>query len=114
MCPSSEGWAFTKKGEFFMSYTDRETAIVVSAAPLTYETAVALAEKLNKSTRSVISKAKSLGLDYTPKAPVTTASAKRGPTKAQIMADIRSALALPEREGDLTKDELVKLLSSIR
>ena len=97
-----------------MSYTDRETAIVVSAAPLTYETAVALAEKLGKSTRSVISKAKSLGLDYTPKAPVTTASAKRGPTKAQIMADIRSALALPEREGDLTKDELVKLLSSIR
>ena len=96
-----------------MSYTDVETAAVVAAAPLTFDSAVALAEKLGKTHRSVIAKAKSLGVEYTPKAKPAKKAADNGPTKAQILADIRSRLALPEREGDLTKGELETILSAL-
>jgi hypothetical protein len=41
------------------------------------------------------------------------ASKRTGPTKADILTGIRSALALADREGDLTKDELVSVLEHI-
>ena len=96
-----------------MSYTDFETAAVVAAAPLTFDSAVALAEKLGKTHRSVIAKAKSLGVEYTPKAKPAKKAVDAGPTKAQILADLRSRLALPDREGDLTKGELETILSAL-
>jgi hypothetical protein len=96
-----------------MSYTDVETAAVVAAAPLTYESAAALADKLGKTHRSVIAKAKSLGVEYTPKAKPAKKAAESGPTKAQILATLRSRLGLTDREGDLTKGELEAILSAL-
>ena len=94
------------------AYSASETAVIVDAAPLTFEKAQAIAEKIGKSHRSVIAKAKSLGVEYIPKAK-PTAKASNEPTKAAILAEIRTALAMPAREGDLTKAELINLLSNI-
>ena len=94
------------------AYTTSETAVIVDAAPLTFEKAQAIAEKIGKSHRSVIAKAKSLGVEYIPKAK-PTAKASNEPTKAAILAEIRTALAMPARDGDLTKAELINLLSNI-
>lgn len=76
-----------------MSYSDKETAAVRAAAPLTYDSAAALAETLGKSTRSVIAKAKSLDLEYTPKA--KPAPKGKGVTKADLVAKVASELGLP-------------------
>jgi len=76
-----------------MSYSDKETAAVRAAAPLTYDSAAALAETLGKSTRSVIAKAKSLDLQYTPKA--KPAPKGKGVTKADLVAKVAAELGLP-------------------
>ena len=96
-----------------MSYSAAEAAAVLAAAPLTYEGAIALGEKLGKSHRSVIAKAKSLGVEYTPKAKPARKTADNGPTKAAVLAGIRSRLGLTTREGDLTKAELEAILSAL-
>ena len=69
-----------------MSYTDKETAAIVAASPLTFEAAQELAEELGKTQRSIIAKAKSLGVEYIPKAK----PAKRTPgiRKADLIAQI--------------------------
>ena len=41
------------------------------------------------------------------------ACAYQEPTKAHYLAEIRKALALPERSGDLTKAELVNVLANL-
>jgi len=87
-------------------------AAIRAAAPLNLAKAKALAEQFaTVSHRSVISKAQSMGLEYVKAAPAAKAS--RGPTKADILAEIRTAMALPSREGDLTKAELSALLMEI-
>jgi hypothetical protein len=96
-----------------MSYSAAEAAAVLAAAPLTYEGAIALGEKLGKSHRSVIAKAKSLGVEYTPKAKPARKTADNGPTKADVLVRIRSRLGLAHREGDLTKAELEAILSAL-
>ena len=96
-----------------MSYSAAESAAILAAAPLTFEGAVALGEKLGKSHRSVIAKAKSLGVEYTPKAKPAKKAADNGPTKAAVLASIRSRLALTDREGDLTKAELEAILAAL-
>lgn len=100
-----------------MSYTPEMVAAIQSAEPLTFEKAQEIASsdafvRAGKSQRSVIAKAKSLGVAYVPKAK-PAAKADTGPTKAAYLADIRSALGLAEREGDLTKAELVAVLENI-
>ena len=86
-------------------------AAIRSASPLTLEKAKALASDFGSvSHRSVISKAKSLGVEYVKAAP---ARKERGPTKADFLREIREALALPEREGDFTKAELMTVLANI-
>ncbi len=93
-------------------YTDQMEAAIRAAAPLNLAKAKALAEQFaTVSHRSVISKAQSMGLEYVKAAPAARAS--RGPTKADILAEIRTAMALPSREGDLTKAELSALLMEI-
>lgn len=93
-------------------YTDQMEAAIRAAAPLNLAKAKALAEQFaTVSHRSVISKAQSMGLEYVKAAPAAKAS--RGPTKADILAEIRTAMALPPREGDLTKAELSALLMEI-
>ena len=94
------------------NYTDSMVAKIKAAAPLNIETAKELASDFGVSHRSVISKAKHLGVEYV-KAQRAPASKRVGPTKADTLGAIRKALALPEREGDLTKAELESVLESI-
>ena len=94
------------------AYTKTETAVIVAASPLTFEGAQKIALQIGKSHRSVIAKAKSLGVDYIPKSkPI--AKVNNEPTKASVLLAIRKAMALPEREGDLTKAELSAILMSL-
>ena len=91
---------------------------VRSAAPLDLSKAHALANsdlfaKADVGYRSIIAKAKSLGVEYVKAVPAAKAPRDQLPTKAQYLAQIRKSLALPEREGDLTKAELVSVLESI-
>jgi len=87
-------------------------AAIRSAAPLNLAKAKQLASDFGSvSHRSVISKAQSLGVEYVKAAPAARVS--RGPTKADILAEIRTALAMPAREGDFTKGELSNILSNI-
>jgi hypothetical protein len=81
-------------------------------APFDYGKAKIFAERHNLTVRSVISKVKSLGLEYVKAVPAPK-KAVQGPTKAQVLAEIRAKLALPNREGDLTKAELEAILSSL-
>jgi hypothetical protein len=103
-----------QKDDTMSNYTPAMVAKLQEAAPLNLEKAKALASEFGNVThRSVISKAKSLGLEYVAQ-PKRVAAAKRvGPTKAETLGAIRKALALPEREGDLTKAELESVLESI-
>ena len=99
-------------------YTPEMVAAIQTASPLTFEKAQELAAsdafvRAGKGHRSVIAKAKSLGVDYIPKAKPAKASKDNGPTKAATLAAIRKALAMPDREGDLTKAELETILQSI-
>ena len=105
--------SITLKGKDTMSnYTEQMIAKISAAQPLDLEKAKALASDFGLSHRSVISKAKSLGLDYIAQ-PKRVASKRTGPTKAETLGAIRKALALPDREGDLTKAELDSVLESI-
>ena len=96
------------------NYTDKMVAAIRSAAPLNLAKAKALAEEFGSvSHRSVISKAQSLGVEYVKASPVKRTAKADTPTKAEYLSAIRKALALPTREGDLTKAELSSVLESI-
>jgi len=96
------------------NYTPEMTAAIVAAAPLNLAKAKDLAEKFgNVSYRSVIAKAQQLGVEYVKLAPRKRAARDNTPTKADYLAAIRQSLALSEREGDLTKAELERVLESI-
>ena len=94
------------------NYTEKMVATLRDSQPLNLAKAKDLAADFGLSHRSVISKAKSLGLDYVA-APKRGASKAIGSTKAETLAAIRKALALPAREGDLTKAELESVFESI-
>ena len=93
------------------NYTPAMVAKLQAAAPLNLETAKDLAADFGVSHRSVISKAKHLGLEYVKAAP--KASIAKGITKAELTDAIRLAVALPDRSGDLTKAELDVVLSNL-
>ena len=88
-------------------YTPEMVAAITKAAPLTFEKAQEIAasdmfSRAGKGYRSVIAKAKP-----------AKKSVDNGPTKAATLSAIRAALALPDREGDLTKAELSAVLENI-
>ena len=96
------------------NYTDAMVARIKAAAPINLAKAHELSAEFGGgafSYRSVISKAKHLGVEYT----VSKAASKNtGPNKAEICDAIRVALGLPERDGhDLTKAELVRIAEHI-
>ena len=93
------------------NYTPKMVAALEAAAPLNLEIAKDLAADFGISHRSVISKAKSLGLEYVKASP--KARAAKGITKAELTDAIRQAVALPDRSGDLTKAELNVVLSNL-
>ena len=96
------------------NYTDQMVAKIKASAPLNLAKAQELSSEFGNVTyRSVISKAKSLGVEYVKAAPAAKKSRDDTPTKAQYLAAIRKGLALPDREGDLTKAELATVLESI-
>ena len=96
------------------NYTPEMVAAITAAAPLNLAKAKALAEEFGSVTyRSVISKAQSIGVEYVKLAPVKRAAKADTPTKAEYLAAIRKALALTDRQGDLTKAELSAVLESI-
>ena len=108
----------TKKVNAMSKYTNPMIDAIRSAAPLDLSKAHALANsdlfaKADVSYRSIIAKAKSLGVDYVKAAPAAKAPRDQEPTKAHYLAEIRKALALPERSGDLTKAELVNVLANL-
>lgn len=76
-----------------VNYTPEMEAKIIAAAPLNLEKSKALAAQIGKSYRSVIAKAKSLGVDYEGK----PKAAKRvaGQTKPQIVATIAARVNLP-------------------
>lgn len=84
-----------------MSYTDQEVTAIIDAAPLTFESAQVLANKLGKTHRSVISKAKQLGVEYQPK--VAPKKRPSGVTKAELVATISEKVGV-----DLTGLEMAK------
>ena len=89
-------------------------ARITAAAPLNLAKAKELASDFGNVTyRSVISKAQSIGVEYIKLSPVKRAAKADTPTKADYLAAIRKSLALPTREGDLTKAELSSVLESI-
>ena len=108
----------TKKVNTMSKYTNPMIEAVRSAAPLDLSKAHALANsdlfaKADVSYRSIIAKAKSLGVDYVKAAPAAKAPRDQEPTKAHYLSEIRKSLALPERNGDLTKAELVNVLANL-
>jgi hypothetical protein len=95
------------------NYTPEMVARITAAAPLNLAKAKELAADFgNVSHRSVISKAQSLGVEYVKASPVKRVK-QDVPTKAEYLAAIRKALALPTRQGDLTKVELSSVLEHI-
>ena len=93
------------------NYTPAMVAAIEAAAPLNLAKAKALATDFGLSHRSVISKAKSLDVEYI--AQVRTAAKRDSVTKNDILRGIRKALSLGDREGDLTKTELVAVFEHI-
>jgi glycine cleavage system pyridoxal-binding protein P len=73
------------------NYTPTMIAQMQSAGSFTYDSASAFAEAHGLSVRSVISKVKHLGLDYTPK-PKTVSTAGPRVAKSDIVNAIAKAL----------------------
>lgn len=73
-----------------VNYTPEMESVIIAAAPLNMEKAKVIGEKIGKSYRSVIAKAKSLGVDYEGK----PKPQKRvgGMTKPQMVAAIAAAV----------------------
>ena len=92
-------------------YTETMIAAMRKVAPLNLDKAKDLASGFGVSHRSVISKAKSLGIEYVKAGP--RAKVASGPTKAQLANAIRKAVSLSDREGDLTKAELARVLEHL-
>ena len=96
------------------NYTSQMVARITAEAPLNLAKAKALAEEFGTVPyRSVISKAQSIGVEYVKLSPVKRSPKAQTPTKAAYLLAIRTALALPDRDGDLTKAELESVLASI-
>ena len=85
------------------NYTPTMIAEMQSAGSFTYDSATAFADAHSLSVRSVISKVKHLGLDYTPKVQTVSTAGPRV-TKAEIVTAIAKALAAdPDELEGLSK-----------
>ena len=96
------------------NYNSEREARIRAEAPLNLAKAKELASEFGDVTyRSVIAKAQQLGVEYVKLAPRRRAQRDNVPTKADYLAAISQSLALPDREGDLTKAELESVLVNI-
>ena len=94
-------------------YTQDRIAALTNAQPLNWEKCKQFAADWGTSPRSIQTKSSILGLEYAKMQAKPKAAKANEPTKAAYLADIRAALALPEREGDLTKAELAAIVVAI-
>ena len=94
-------------------YTTDRVAALTAAQPLNWAKCQQFASDWGTTPRSVQSKSASLGLEYAKLQAKPKAAKADEPTKAAYLRDIRAALALPDREGDLTKAELAAIVVSI-
>lgn len=74
------------------NYSDNMVATMTKKGAYTYAEAVAFAEEHNLSARSVVSKIKSLGLDYTPKPKAASKTGEPRTRKADLVANIATAI----------------------
>lgn len=72
------------------NYTPEMEEALRASQPVTFERAVEIAAEFGKTPRSVISKVKSLGLDYVPR--VVAPKRPEGKTKVALLAEIAAAL----------------------
>ena len=94
-------------------YTENMVAEMESIGSFTYETAKEYAEVNGLKLRSVIAKAKSLGLEYTAK-PVVTKSGEPVVHKSEMAAEINAALNLNLTSlVKMTKAELEVLVGAV-
>ena len=105
--------SLTKDDKTMSNYTPEMVAKIEAAAPLNLSVARDLAADFGLSHRSVISKAKSLGVEYVKAAP----AAKRptGPSKADLVAAIQKATNADDLDGleKATARALSNLLASL-
>ena len=80
------------------NYTKEMEAILRGAEPVTYDEAVEFGVQFGKSTRSVISKVQSLGLEYVKKP--TPAKRPKGLTKADLVQNIALKLSVEQEVLD--------------
>ena len=103
----------TKDDKTMSNYTPEMVAKIEAAAPLNLSVAKDLAADFGLSHRSVISKAKSLGVEYVKAAP----AAKRptGASKADLVAAIQKATTADDLDGleKATARALSNLLASL-
>lgn len=97
-----------------VNYTEAMVATLKTSAPLNFDKAQALGKKMNRSTKSIIAKAKREGIEYISKP--APARKKSAPTKADIVSAICSGLDLDDLNGleKATGSALSKLLSAIK
>ena len=105
--------SLTKDDKNMSNYTPEMVAKIEAAAPLNLSVAKDLAADFGLSHRSVISKAKSLGVEYVKAAP----AAKRatGASKSDLVAAIQKATNADELDGleKATARALSNLLASL-
>ena len=94
-------------------YSSDRIAALTAAQPLNWAKCQQFASDWGTTPRSVQSKSASLGLEYAKMAAKPKAAKADVITKAAYLVAIRKALALPERDGDLTKAELSAVLESL-
>ena len=97
-----------------INYTEAMVATLKTSAPLNFDKAQALGKKMNRSTKSIIAKAKREGIEYISKP--APARKKSAPTKADIVSAICSGIDLDDLNGleKATGSALSKLLSAIK
>lgn len=105
--------SLTKDDKTMSNYTPEMVAKIEAAAPLNLSVAKDLAADFGLSHRSVISKAKSLGVEYVKAAP----AAKRptGASKSDLVAAIQKATNADDLDGleKATARALSNLLASL-
>jgi len=98
-----------------MSAYSNSMVTELCASAHTYESAAAFASKHNLSTRSVVSKIKSLGLDYRKKEVVSVSQTRI--RKADVVAEIAARLSLDSEKlaglGKADAASLQQLLKAI-
>jgi len=86
-----------EKAEKVANYSAEQEAEIKAAAPLNLDKAKALAEKMGKSYRSVIAKAKSLDVPYESKPAPTKRPVQI--TKVELVAEISKSLSGAKLDG---------------